>query len=82
MFSLHQRRHPAMSLLLRSQPNPKPTDPDPQGSSKEGFLAFINQIFGIDKSADAKYTAITFWSSIIGGTILGFVLSALLKSGQ
>ena len=71
-----------MSLLLRSQPNPKPTDPDPQGSFKEGFLAFINQIFGIDKSADAKYTAITFWSSIIGGTILGFVLSALLKSGQ
>ncbi|MCZ9293818.1 hypothetical protein [Corynebacterium meitnerae] len=54
-------------------------EPEPQGSSKEDFLAFIFQIFGINKSDEAKQTAISFWSALIGGGILGALIAALTK---
>lgn len=67
---------------------PTPTDPpadppsnaeEPKGSSKEDFLGFIFQIFGLNKSDEAKNTAMTFWSALIGGGLLGVILSAVLN---
>lgn len=60
-------------------PDGENPEPEPQGSSKEDFLAFIFQIFGINKSDEAKQTAIAFWSALIGGGILGALIAALTK---